>query len=342
MSARAWTLFAAVSVVWGTPYLFIKIAVEGGMPPVGLAWARVLLAALVLLAIAWRAGTLPTLRGHWRWLGAYALAELIVPLPLIAAGEQRVASSTAAIVIATTPLIIALLAIRFEPSERVDGRRLAGLLIGLAGVVALVGLDLASGSGLLLGTAAVFVAAIGYAIGPMVLNRHLTGLDPIAAMGAAMGVAALALAPLAALDLPAASPSDGAIASTVVLGLLCTGAAMVLAAVLVREVGPGRALVVTYVNPAIAVGLGVVFLGETPGAGAVAGLLLILAGSWISTDGRLPPGLTRKFARTSRLAARWRPQPRARSESSSPSQASTGTTAAPRSSPAPCATPAWR
>jgi drug/metabolite transporter (DMT)-like permease len=342
VSARAWTVFAAVSVVWGTPYLFIKIAVDGGMPPVGLAWARVTLAALMLLGIAWRSGTLPSLRGHRRWLAVYALAELAIPLPLIAVGERTVASSTAAIVIATTPLIIAVLAIRFAPSERVDRRRLVGLLVGLAGVAALVGIDLASSPGQLLGTAAFFLAAVGYAIGPLVLSRHLTDLDPIAAMGASMGIAAVILLPMAAISLPAAAPSDGAIASAVVLGLLCTGTAMVLAAVLIKEAGPGRALVVTYVNPVIAVGLGVVFLGETPGAGAVAGLLLILAGSWLSTDGRLPPGLMRILRQTSRLAGRWRPQPRARSESSSPSPGSTGTTAAPRSSPAPCATPAWR
>lgn len=293
MTRRAWVAFAAVSAVWGTPYLFIKIAVDGGMPPLALAWVRAALGAVVLLALAWRMGTLPSLRGRWRWLAAYALAELAIPFPALALGEEHVDSSTAAILIATAPLIVALLALRFEPAERVDGRRLTGLLVGLAGVAALVGVHLDSGGGQLLGIGAVLIAATGYAIGPMVLRRHFADLDEIASMGASMALAALMLAPFAAVSLPAASPSGGALGATVFLGLVCTAAAMVLMAVLVKEAGAGRALVVTYVNPVIAVGLGVVFLGETPGAGVIAGLLLILAGSWLSTDGRLPPGLRR-------------------------------------------------
>jgi drug/metabolite transporter (DMT)-like permease len=315
MSPRAWVAFAVVSTVWGIPYLFIKIAVDGGMPPLALAWCRLVLGAAVLVAIAWRAGTLPALRGRWRWLALFAVAELAVPFPLIAAGERRIDSSTAAIVIATAPLMVALLALRFEPAERVAGRRLVGLLVGLAGVAALVGVHVGAGGGQMLGIAAVLIAALGYAIGPMLLKRHLADLDPIASMGAATGIAALVLTPLAAFSLPSASPSGGALASVVVLGLLCTAAAMVVMAILVAEAGPGRALVVTYVNPVIAVALGVVFLGETPGAGAVAGLLLILAGSWLSTDGRLPPGLMRIGGRATRLAARWRQQPPARSAS---------------------------
>jgi drug/metabolite transporter (DMT)-like permease len=330
MSTRAWAAFATISVLWGIPYLFIKVAVDGGMPPLLLAWSRIVLAAVVLLAIAWRAGTLPSLRGRWRWLVAFATAELIVPFPLIATGEQRIPSSTAAIVIATAPFMIALLAIRFEPAERMDGRRLAGLVIGFVGVVTLVGLDLATGSGEALGLAAVFVAAFGYSVGAMLLKRHLSDLDPIAAMGGCLAIAGLTLTPFAALTVPASAPSGGAVASVVVLGLVCTAAALVVMAVLVDEAGPGRAAVITYVNPVIAVALGVVFLGEAPGAGAIAGLLLILAGSWLSTDGRLPPGLTRIWGRPTRLAARWRQPPPARSASSSPSRDSTGTTAARR------------
>ena len=300
MSARAWAAFAAVSVIWGVPYLFIKIAVEGGMPPLVLAWSRIVMAAVVLLMIAWRAGTLASLRGRWRWLAAFAAAEIAIPFPLIATGEQRIASSTAAIVIATAPFFVAALALRFEPAERVDGRRLSGMVVGFLGVVTLVGLDLATGSGELLGLAAVFVASFGYATGAMLLSRHLSDLDPIAAMGACLAIAGVALTPLAATTLPESMPSDGALASVVVLGLLCTATALVLMAVLIDEAGPGRAAVITYVNPVIAVGLGVVFLGESPGAGAIAGLLLILAGSWLATDGRLPPGFGAKLSRLGR------------------------------------------
>jgi drug/metabolite transporter (DMT)-like permease len=296
MSARAWAIFGAVSVLWGIPYLFIKVAVDDGVPPAFLAWVRVILAAALLLAIAWRAGTLSTLRGRWRWLAIFAVAEITIPFPLIAAGEQHVASSLAAIVIATAPLFVALLAIRFDATERVNGRRLAGLLIGLAGVVALVGIDVAGNGDELLGALAILVAAFCYAVGPMVLKRHLAELDQRASMGAALAIAAVLLTPAVALDPPSAPIPGEAIAALIVLGLLCTAAAFVLYGMLIAEVGAGRALVVTYINPVVAVALGVAILGEHPGAGAIAGLLLILAGSWLSTDGRLPPGLSALFA----------------------------------------------
>ena len=124
--ARAWAGFAAMSLLWGIPYLFIKIAVDGGMPPAFIAWVRVTLAAAILLALAWRAGLLGSLRGRWRWVLVYAIVEIVIPFPLIAFGEERVTSSLAAIVIAAVPLFIALLAIRFDPEERATGRRLVG------------------------------------------------------------------------------------------------------------------------------------------------------------------------------------------------------------------------
>src|SRR5258705_1750974 len=141
MSARAWAAFAAVSTLWGIPYLFIKIAVDDGVPPGFLAFVRVALGAAVLIALAWRAGVLAPLRGRWRWLAVYALFEIAAPFPLIAAGERHVASSLAAIIIAAVPLFVALLALRFDPAERATGSRLVGLITGLAGVVALVGID---------------------------------------------------------------------------------------------------------------------------------------------------------------------------------------------------------
>jgi drug/metabolite transporter (DMT)-like permease len=289
MSRRAWIAFAAISVIWGIPYLFIRIAVRDGISPPVLAWGRISLAAAVLLALAWRAGTLGSLRGRWRWLLAYAIAEVSIPFPLIAAGEQRVSSSLAAILISTVPLIGALLAIRFDHSERPTPTRALGLLIGLSGVIALVGLQVGGRGSELLGTGAILIAAIGYAIGPMLIKHRLAGLDPRAMLGGSLALASVLLAPFAALDPLRTVPPAGAIASVAVLGLVCTAAAFVIFTVLIREAGTGRATVITYVNPVVAVALGVALLGERPGAGAVAGLLLILAGSWLSTGGRLPP-----------------------------------------------------
>jgi drug/metabolite transporter (DMT)-like permease len=289
VSRRAWAAFAAMSIIWGTPYLLIKVAVDDGVPPGFLAFVRLVMAAVVLLALAWRAGLLDTLRGRWGWLVVYAVCELALPFPLIAAGEQHVDSSVAAIVIATAPLLVTLLALRFDHAERASGRRLAGLFIGLAGVAALVGVDIAGEPDELLGAAAIGVAALGYAIGPMLLNRKLSDLDARVSMGAALLVAAALLAPLAIAHPPAHTPSAEAIASLVALGLVCTAAALVIFTLLIAEVGPGRALVITYVNPVVAVALGVLLLDERPGPGTLAGLVLILAGSWLATRATPPP-----------------------------------------------------
>ncbi len=289
MSRRAWSTFAAMSVIWGIPYLFIKIAVRGGVPPIPLAWGRIAIATVILLGLAGRRGTLGTLRGRWRWMAAYAVAEVCVPFPAIAFAEQRVASSLAAIGMAAVPLVGAVLALRFDHSERVTGIRAVGLVVGFAGVVALVGVQVATSGQALLGTAALLLAAVGYAIGPLLIKHKLAGLDPSAGIGGSLAIAAVVLAPFAALDWPARTPSAGALLSVAVLGVVCTAAAFVVFTVLIRAAGPGRATVITYVNPVIAVALGVTLLGERPSAGAVAGLLLILAGSWLSTGGRLPP-----------------------------------------------------
>jgi drug/metabolite transporter (DMT)-like permease len=307
LSARAWAAFAAVTVLWGMPYLFIKVAVDDGVPPIFLAWVRVVLATVVLLALSWRAGLLPSVRGRLRWLAFFAVTEITLPFPLIAFGEQHVASSLAAILVAAAPLFVALLALRFDPSERVTGWRLVGLLTGLAGVVALVGIDVAGKSGELLGAGAILLAAFGYAVGPMVLKQKLADLDPRVTMGVSLALAAVFLTPGALLRPPASAPSADGIIALLVLGFFCTAAAFVFYGALIAEAGPGRALVITYTSPVVAVALGIAVLGESPGPGAIAGLLLILAGSWLSTDGRVPPGLA---ALAGRMRRRRRPHVR--------------------------------
>src|SRR5215213_4213558 len=280
MSARAWVAFASVSALWGIPYLFIKIAVDDGVPPAFVAWSRVVLAAAVLLVLAWRAGSLDSLRGKGRWLAAYAFLEISIPFPMIAVGEQHVSSSLAAILIAAVPLFVALLAIRFDQAERATGSRLAGLLIGLTGVVVLMGIDVAGKSDEMLGAAAILVAALGYAAAPMVLKRKFSHLDSRAAMGTSLAIAAVVLTPFAALAPPEAMPDADVLASLAVLGIACTALALVVLTALIVEIGPGRALVITYINPVIAVALGVLILDERLGPGSAIGLLLIIAGSW--------------------------------------------------------------
>jgi drug/metabolite transporter (DMT)-like permease len=298
VSLRAWSCFAAVSVLWGIPYLFIKLAVDE-CPPIFVAWGRVLIGAAILLPWAWKTGLLGQLRGRLRWACLWGLTEIAIPFPLIAVGETKVSSSLTAILIAAAPLMVALLGEFFDPAERARGRQLVGLLIGLGGVVALMGIDVAGSSSELLGAGAILLGTLCYAVGPFNLRGPLNGADSIGVVAVALTFATVVLTPFALTNPPASTPSATAIISIVVLGVLCSAAALVLFAVLVAEVGGGRAMVITYVSPVVAVALGVAVLDESVGAGAIAGLLLILAGSWLATDGRLPPGL-------GRLVSRWR------------------------------------
>jgi drug/metabolite transporter (DMT)-like permease len=290
MSARAWWLFATVSVLWGIPYLFIKLAVED-ISPIWVAFGRLVVAFAVLLPYAWHKGALRSIGGHWKVLLGYSVIEICLPWPLIGFGEQRISSGLAAILIAAVPLIVALIALRVDHEERAEGSRLVGLIVGFVGVVVLLGLDIAGRPGELLGGLAVLLAAVGYAIGPMIIKHRFREIDPVGPVTLSLGISALVLAPAAALSAPDAVPSAQTFISVIVLGVACSAAGFLLFFALIYEVGPGRATVITFVNPVVAVALGIVLLGEGIGLSAVAGLLLILAGSWLSTGGRLPPGL---------------------------------------------------
>jgi drug/metabolite transporter (DMT)-like permease len=288
VNARAKIAFIVVSVLWGIPYLLIKIAVDADIPPAYVAWVRVVLGAIILLALSRRKGLLESIRGRTKWLAAFALTEIVIPFPLIAVGERHVDSSVAAILIASAPLFVALLASRFDATERVGGWRLAGLFIGLAGVTMFVGIDFAGRRDELLGALAILISAFFYAVGPMILKRHLSDLDPRTSMGVSLMLAAMMLTPLAAMQPVRSVPSMEAIGALLGLGVLCTAAAFVAYGILVAEAGAGRALIITYINPVIAIGVGMAIRGERSGAGAVVGLVLILLGSWISTGGGLP------------------------------------------------------
>ena len=312
MSLRAWSCFAAVSVLWGIPYLFIKLAVDDGVPPVFVAWSRLVIGAVILLAIAWRMGVLGGMRGRLRWGLLWGLTEMAIPFSLIPFGEQHVSSSLTAILIASAPLMVALLAIRLDPAERARGTRLVGLVVGLAGVVALMGIDVAGSSDEMLGAGAILLATLCYAVGPFTLRGPLAGIDTIAVVTVAMVFGALALTPSRSRACrprcppPRRPPPSSCSASRAPPPRSCCS----------RSSSPrwaaARAIVITYVSPVVAVALGVTVLGESLGAGAVAGLLLILAGSWLATDGRLPPGLgsaLRTFGRGPRPGPRAREAP---------------------------------
>ena len=287
MSARAWLLFAAVSVVWGVPYFLIKVAVDADVPPAFVAWSRVVLGAALLLPLALKRQALRGLKRHRVAIAAYAGCEIAVPFMLIAVGEQHVASSLAAILISSMPLMVTLLSLRFAPDDRATGVRLAGLFTGLAGVVLLLGIDVAGEADELLGALLILVATLGYATAPLIIQRSLAELDPLGPVTAGLMISAVALLPLAIAAPPETTPPLDAVASLVVLGAVCTALGLVLFFQLIAEAGPSRASIITYVNPVVAVILGVLVLDERLGASSITGLVLILAGSWLATGGRV-------------------------------------------------------
>jgi drug/metabolite transporter (DMT)-like permease len=291
MSRRAWLAFVAVSILWGTPYLFIKLAVQE-VSPTFVAWSRVLVAALVLLPIAWRLGAFAGLRGRLRAVIAYAALEIAIPFTLIPLGETLLSSSLTAILISSMPLWVALLSLRFAPQERLSGTRVIGLVIGLAGVVSLMGVTVGGRPVELLGAGCIIVATLCYAASPILINRSLADLHPLGPVTAALVICSVVLTPFALASRPAALPTTTGLVSLAVLGVVCTALALAVYFFLVTEAGPGRASIITYVNPAVAVLLGVVVLGESMSLLTAAELLLIAAGSWLATDGRLPPGLS--------------------------------------------------
>jgi len=284
MKPRVWLAFLAICLIWGTPYFFIKHAVHE-LSPVWVAWGRLLCAALVLVPVAsWR-GQLHGMLKHWRLITIFALVELVGPFFLIAQGETWISSSLAGILLAGVPLIVVVVSPLMGVHERVSARRLVGLLTGLVGVVALLGLGTIENAHGWLGAGCILLAAVGYAIGPLIIQRHLAGVDSLGLVSVSVAIGATVLTIPALLTAPAAYPSALAIGSVVILGLMCTALALLLFVYVISHAGAARAAVVTYVNPAVALVLGVFLLDEHFGAGPAIGLVLILLGSWLATAG---------------------------------------------------------
>ena len=176
MTWRAWATFATLCAIWGLPYFFIKLALQD-LSPVCIAWGRITLAAIVLVPIAWRRGSLQKAFAHKTAVTAFAVAELVIPFSLIAMGEQWISSSLTGILIATVPLTVVLIAPLFGVRERIGALRIAGLAIGFCGVIAIVGLDTGHGPMLWAGVVCIMISVAGYAIGPLIVERHLSDVD---------------------------------------------------------------------------------------------------------------------------------------------------------------------
>jgi drug/metabolite transporter (DMT)-like permease len=277
-----------MSVVWGIPYLLIKVAVRH-LDPVVLVCSRTAIATVVLLPLAMARGELRPVLARWRPLLAYTVAELAVPWVLLARAEERLPSSVSGLLVAAVPLVGAVVAFILGRrgrggADHLGRRGLAGLAVGLAGVAVLVGFDV---SGTDVGSVGlVAVVVVGYALGPALLSRHLADLPVLGVVAASLAFCTLGYAPFALTSLPASLPPGRVIAAVVVLGVVCTALAFVLFFALIGEIGPVRATVITYVNPAVALVLGVAFLHEGFGVATAAGFVLILAGSVLATRRR--------------------------------------------------------
>ncbi|HEU4624805.1 MAG TPA: EamA family transporter [Steroidobacteraceae bacterium] len=284
MTFRVWLAFLALCVIWGTPYFFIKKAVVE-VSPVLIAWGRITLGSLVLLPIAWHMGALRNITKHVRWLVVFAVVELVGPFWLIALGEQAISSSLAGILLSAVPLTVVMIAPLMGVKERLGMRRWAGLIIGLVGVAALLGIDSLHGSHEWLGAGCILLSTLGYALGPLIVQRHLSDTHPLGVVAASTLVGSLVLLIPAVLAAPSAMPSSVAVTSIAVLGIVCTALALVLFVYVISNAGASKATVVTYVNPAVAVLLGVWILDEHFGVGAGIGLVLILLGCWMANSG---------------------------------------------------------
>lgn len=285
MSRRGWGLFITLSVIWGIPYLFIKVAVEHLSPAV-LVCGRATLACLVLLPVALRKGLLRPVLERWRWILVFAVVEIGVPFGLLSAAETRLTSSLTGLLVAAVPLMVAGLGLALGLADRIDVRRFVGLVVGLLGVAGLVGIDLRGGE--LLAGVAVLGAAAGYAVGPIIADTRLAGLPGLGVTTVAMGINAIGYLPWAIATRPRAVVPWQAWASTAVLGVVCSAVAFLVFFALVAEVGPARTSVITYLNPAVAVLLGVTLLDEPLTTGIGVGFPLVLLGSWLATRKSLP------------------------------------------------------
>jgi drug/metabolite transporter (DMT)-like permease len=284
MSRRGWALFLAMGVIWGIPYLLIKIAIED-LSPAMLVFGRTGLATLLLLPIALARDQIRPLLVHWRPLLVYTVIEICLPWVLLGRAEQELSSSLTGLLVAAVPLVGAAL-VKFTGHETLGARRVVGLLVGFAGVAALVGFDVgASSAG---AVAAVGLVAICYALGPLILARHLAHLPSMGVVAASLAITLVIYAPIAALQWPDQAPGTDTWLAVVGLAVVCTAVAFLVFFALIAEVGPARATVITYVNPAVALVLGAIVLDERVTVATGVGFALILLGSVLATQREAP------------------------------------------------------
>lgn len=304
MTARGWFLFSLMGVVWGIPYLMIKVAVDAVSPPV-VVFTRCALGAALLLPFALRQGGLAkTVRTHWRPMLAFAVLEIMGPWLTLTDAERHLSSSTAGLLIAGVPIVGVVVSRFFVPQarEHLGARRITGLALGLAGVTVLTLPHLTGGDARSL--VEVLLTVLGYATAPLIAARSLKDVPSLHLTAACLTLAALVYAPAAALTRPSSLPSPSVLAALAGLGVICTAVAFVAFLELIKEAGPTRATVITYVNPAVAVAAGALFLDEPLTAVILVAFTLILAGSVLATAASGPRRPTRPVPWSTRQTSR--------------------------------------
>ncbi len=281
MNRRSWILVLALGAIWGASFLLIEISLRG-MSPLVVAWARVALAALVLVPIAWYRGELRVRGASVGLIALLATFQVAAPFALIARGQEDITSSLSGILVASTPLFTALLAIRLDPAERSEGSRLWGVVAGLVGVGLLLGVDLSGTTAEAVGGGLVLLASLGYALGGLITKLKLPGA-PGTGVAAWITVAAtLLLTPFAIADAPNDVPGLGPLAAVTALGIVGTGLAFAIFFGLMTTIGPSRTFIVTYLSPGFAIVYGATLLDEPISGATIAGLALILGGSYLA------------------------------------------------------------
>ncbi|CAB4865736.1 unannotated protein [freshwater metagenome] len=285
MSRRGLTLFLLVGLLWGIPYLFIKVAVdkETGFPPAIVVFGRVLIGAAILLPIAMRDGSLKKALSGIKYIAFYALLEMIAPWILIGTAEQSIPSGLAGLLVASVPIWSAIITSFHGDKSVWHYKRLLGMLVGFVGVILVVGIESITGSSSPLAIAMMLAASMLYAYAIIMIRRALPNDSGIAINGLAMAISALFYLPFTIALWPSHHVEANAIYSVVALGVLSTGAAFAIFFAVVKDIGPARASFVTYLNTAFAVLLGLVILNEPLTPGIVIGLPLILIGSYFAS-----------------------------------------------------------
>lgn len=285
MTRRGLLLFIALGIAWGIPYLFIKVAV-GELEPAMVVLGRCGIAAVLLLPLAiYRKQVMPVLR-RWKPLLVYSIVEIIIPWYFLSSAEQRLPSSTAGLLIAAVPLAGVGIAFLLGRPAKLSGGNWIGILVGMLGVAALVGLDVEGAD--LIAVLEIAVVVVGYALGPAMLSRWMPDLPGVGITAVSLAIAGLVYVPIVLLGgaWPTEMPSAQAIVAIVVLAVVCSGLAFIMLVALVAEIGPVRATAITYVNPAVAILAGVIFLGERVTVWTVVGFVLVLLGSYLVTQRR--------------------------------------------------------